>query len=155
MGRSSIIEIPPPEQRLCKKHRKPICPSSWKQRCRTNQCSECKRERAKSPEARKRREIKWEKEFIPCVKHITRRCGKSRYIHDGGRRCSSCHSKLKDGSSTPTRKRQQGKRNYKVSVERRKYFRGTMRGLKLFERSTGFNLEQVGFTRKEINAQNI
>jgi hypothetical protein len=153
MGRSSIMEIPPPEQRLCKKHGKPICPSQWRKGCRTSECAKCIREVVRSPKVRKRRASKWEKELIPCRKHSNRRCNKSAYVCSGKKVCGSCHRgpKLKDGSYRRSIKRHLRVRAYRKSINLRKYFRGRMRGLKLFERSTGFNLETVGFTRKEIN----
>jgi hypothetical protein len=44
-GRGKIIEIPPPELRLCKIHGRPITPSNWARRNRHRGCSRCDNER--------------------------------------------------------------------------------------------------------------
>jgi hypothetical protein len=150
---STNPEIPPPEKRLCRKHGKPICPIRWKRGCRTSECSKCTTERQRSPEARKRRANRWEKELIFCKRHLGRRCQKSPYAFSGKRKCASCHLRRSDGSRRLSFVRNSRVQDYKKILKRRKHFQGTLRGLKLFERSTGFNLEQVGFTRKEINEQ--
>lgn len=148
------MEIPPPEQRLCRTHGRPIAPSDWKGGHRNTKCSKCKKESRQSPAVKQRRALKWEKEFIPCNKHSDRRCQKSPYVNNAKRKCSSCGNKLKEGIYRSALKRALSKKNYKRSIELRKHLRGNLRGLKLFERSTGFNLELIGFTRKEINENN-
>jgi hypothetical protein len=141
MIESAQMDIPPPEHRLCVKHNKPITPSYWRIRCRTTGCSVCVRERQRSPEARKRREKKWQTEFIGCVKHPERRCNRSVYVSTSNRRCCSCHSRLSDGIHKPGHKRRQRKNAYKKIVRgRTHYYSNGMRGVELFNRSTGMNL---------------
>jgi len=35
------VQLPPPQERLCKKHERPICPSRWKSGHRTTGCWVC------------------------------------------------------------------------------------------------------------------
>lgn len=37
-----VLDVPPPEQRLCKKHGRPIQPSKWRHGDRTTGCARCK-----------------------------------------------------------------------------------------------------------------
>ena len=135
------MELPPPEQRLCKKHGKPIKPSQWRKRCRNSGCSWCGNERNRSPEARKRREEKWEKKLIFCANHPDRRCSKSAYVCRGRRRCGSCDHKLSSGELRPRSKRNLSKKDYKKIVAKRtKYLSNGTRGIELFNRSIGYNL---------------
>ena len=103
--RRSMMEIPPPEQRLCKKHGKPIQPSRWKYGRRTSGCTTCTNKEIRGPKARRRRAERWEKNFIPCVNHPTRRSNRCLYVYGGKRRCSTCHTYRKDGTMRPARVR--------------------------------------------------
>src|ERR1700690_2490960 len=42
-GSSSEVtsKVPPPQERLCHRHQRPICPSRWRCGCRTVGCSVC------------------------------------------------------------------------------------------------------------------
>jgi hypothetical protein len=51
-------EIPPPEQRLCKRHNKPIKPSNWVRRNRNRGCSQCDNERNRINGAAQRKQLK-------------------------------------------------------------------------------------------------
>lgn len=90
-----MIEIPPPEKRLCPKHNKPIFPSAWKRGERKQSCAECKREWARK--TRPRRKKRWEENFIVCSKHPNRRCNKARYVMDGHKMCASCIDRTSSG----------------------------------------------------------
>jgi len=148
-----MAKIPPPEKRLCRKHGKPICPSLWAKKYRTVGCAGCLRERARSPESRKRRNERWHKEFISCIRHPERRCNRSVYVSMASRKCASCHSHYVDGSPKPSYSRRRNKSSpLKQAMDRRsgyKKFRkrrnnnpfGTkLTGLQIFENVTGLNL---------------
>jgi hypothetical protein len=142
------MNIPPPEQRLCVKHGKPICPSFWKAGCRTTGCSKCTRERGRSPKARQRREEKWDNGDIRCKKHPERRAHRSFYVCCGGRKCNWCNTHRADGTSKPGRKRSNirssNKQHYRKSMILRNRFGGRIRGIKLFERATGILVSMRG-----------
>lgn len=148
------IEIPPPEKRLCKRigkdgvpHMRPIQPSSWRRGCRAFGCAKCDSESRCSPQAKKLRAKKWDKQFIACIRHPERLCHKSLYVHNGHRRCESCCHHLVDGNFTSAFRRSFSKRSLKKSLDlRTRFLIGRMRGLLLFERETGMNLETLGLT---------
>jgi hypothetical protein len=95
------MKMPPPEKRLCAKHGKPICPSMWRNRSRTTGCAKCMDMHKRSPEARERRRVKWNKEYITCARHPNDRCQQSTYVNTGQRRCSYCSHHYADGSRKP------------------------------------------------------
>jgi hypothetical protein len=132
--------VPPPEQRLCERHNKPICPSEWLRGKRTTQCASCINGRTRSPRARKRRALRWDSEDIKCINHPERRCNRCSYVIDGHRFCGSCGNRSSNGSFNPAEIRRRNKKAYKKSIERRKKFRGNLRGIELFNRSIGYNL---------------
>lgn len=140
-------DIPLPEERLCKKHKRPIIPSRWLNGSRTSGCSKCGREYARSPKARKKRAKRWETAFIACAFHSDRRCNKSCFVFAAKRRCGSCASRNKPSIGGPKRQAQRRharKRNYKKMTQNRLRGFGRMRGLELFERSTGLILPTHG-----------
>jgi hypothetical protein len=128
--------IPPPEQRLCKKHGKPIMPNQWRSRHYITGCAKCVTERIRSPKARKRRKEKWEKNFISCARHPERRCNKSRYIRDGVRRCGSCSVAKSDGTKRPAYQRHMDKNNplmresRKRCDEKRKWYQDPLKQIR-------------------------
>jgi hypothetical protein len=113
-------KIPPPKQRLCPKHGKPIRPSAWARGYRKSGCAKCSSEYSHSPEAQKRRAAKFdaalknyrkgEGNFIPCIKHPDRICNRSYYVLSGGRRCGSCRNRRIDGSKRAAYMRYEGLR---------------------------------------------
>jgi hypothetical protein len=143
-GSSSLrnSKVPPPEERLCKKHGRPITPSSWAHGCRTTECSKCITERRQSPEARERRKKKWYSELIICANHPDRRCQLSAYARSGLRRCSSCENRRADNSRSNGYKRGLNKRNYNASVRSRRsgVTSRSLTALQLFVRNTGMNI---------------
>ncbi len=103
-------KIPPPRQRLCAAHARPITPSRYRRGCRTTGCSRCSRTRARCPEAKKRRADRYDlsrytRAFVSCTKHPNRRCSRSLYVRSGSRRCRSCSCKRTDGTIRPSRRR--------------------------------------------------
>jgi len=133
-------KVPPPEQRLCRKHNRPILPSRWLNRSRTSGCARCVNERIKSPAARKRRKIKWGSRMIFCINHPDRRCSRSNYVSTGHRYCGSCNVRKSNGEHRSSHVRSVNKHNYKMSLGRRKRLVGNLRGIDLFNRSIGQNL---------------
>src|SRR2546421_444258 len=51
-----------------------------------------------------KRKKRWEKEFIPCIKHPLKKAQKYGYIIYGSRRCNWCMSHRADGVMKPARK---------------------------------------------------
>ena len=136
------MKIPSPEQRLCFKHNKPIQPSKWLEGYRYRGCFKCNQEFCTAPEVQKKRTLEWETNFISCTKHPDRRCKRSLFLHSRRRLCSSCHLRTSDGSLSNTHKRRRNQEEYKRSMKRRSVGKHStsLQGLKLFQRSTGFNL---------------
>jgi hypothetical protein len=94
--------------------------------------------------------------LIYCRRHPHRIVNRSGYVFDCHRRCGSCKSnKRADGSPRPAHARNVRKRDYAKSMELRKFYfgRSRMTAMRVFERCTGLNLEDFGFSRKEINAK--
>jgi|SRR5882672_939926 len=56
------------------------------------------RVKANHTHKRAERQEKWEKQYITCIEHVTRRCARTLYVVRGQRRCASCTSHKKDGS---------------------------------------------------------
>jgi hypothetical protein len=138
------MKIPPPHKRLCPKHDKPICPREWKLGCRASGCWKCMREQKASPKQKEIRRLKWEREFISCARHPSRRCQKSKYVLMRARRCSACNHIRTSGLMHPANSRHTNKQSYDASMRKRSRSLGnnrTLRGLKLFERSTGLKLQ--------------
>lgn len=134
--------VPPPEERMCLRHNKPICPGSWIKGCRHSECANCVRERRCSPKAKARRAQRWDSVFVVCVNHPNKQCNRSFYVRGGGRRCLSCRSRYPDGSYRAAVIRNGRKKSYSRVIKRRFHSPGngnTLRGLELFERSTGFS----------------
>jgi hypothetical protein len=129
------IIIPPPEQRLCRKHGKPIMPSQWKKRNRTTGCSSCGNGHLRSPESRNRRQIKWENIFISCIKHDDRRCNKSCYVSNGRRKCNSCRHRRADGTRTP-----HSEKNQSAETRRNRWAKKS------------FNKDPLSFIHKQMKA---
>jgi hypothetical protein len=137
------LKIPPPEERLCVKHGRPITPSAWKKGCRISECAKCIKVRTHSPEAQERRAKKWDDGDIRCINHPERRCKRSDYVYNWRRACSSCCDRKANGDRSSKYKRGLRKRNYTISArlrERGLAHGNALRGLRLFERSTGFKL---------------
>ncbi len=116
------VSVPPPEERLCETHGKPIFPSKWLNGCRKVGCVECQGTtrsktswnkynrsvkgkaadtRFRLPEAKARRAKRWEEEWIVCANHPDRRCNKSHYVYGSVRRCGHCLNHKADGSRRP------------------------------------------------------
>lgn len=71
--------------------------------------------------SRQSREKKWKETFISCIRHLDRRCNRSRYIHSGSRRCATCGSKDAQGNYFPAdRKFRQSQRRKEQQHWRRK-----------------------------------
>lgn len=131
------------ERWRCRRHTdKFVCPSRQKLGRRTD-CAQCKNDNQRSSEAKKRRAKKWEKEFIACAYHPERRCNKSVYAGFDKRRCGSCSSKNRPSEGGPKKGahvRRKTMAGYKISLKLRERGLGRLRGLALFERSTGLKL---------------
>jgi len=130
------MKIPPPEERLCRNHGRPISVSGWKSGHRTSGCAKCTNERGRSPEKQAEREAKWRKEFIGCKSHPNRRCNLSAYKRLNAKLCGSCHLRRADRTLRDSvfrchkkaneryRKSEHGKeQGYWKQVSRRKYNR--------------------------------
>jgi hypothetical protein len=99
------IKIPPPQKRLCKKHKRPITPHQWLNRHRTTQCSKCLNEKTTAPKARERRLRKYNEEDIRCINHPKQKAKRSEYVRQAERLCNWCHDHRSDNSVRPARKR--------------------------------------------------
>jgi hypothetical protein len=134
------VKIPPPEKRLCRKHGRPITPSHWIRGHKTSDCAKCTNTRIRSSETKLRRTRRWEKDFISCVLHLERRCNKSAYVGWGRRRCGSCDGRSFFGRKKPSKIRWLNRAGYAKAMQRRSRLYGRLRGIALFERSTGLKL---------------
>lgn len=147
--RNSKKPLPPPEQRLCRLHGKPIGEARWRGGSRTSGCSKCSSVPRRSQESRKRREERWKKTNIFCVRHPDRICNRCLYVHGGKRRCASCNSRRADGQRRPGQIRHYRKHSRKQSYAKsmRKRANGTIdwsrahNALKVFERSIGMTAD--------------
>jgi hypothetical protein len=84
---SSIMIVPPPEERICEKHKRPITPSQWKQGCRKAGCSRCCNEWNV-----KYRIKRVERKGLPrCRNHPKKKASRSVYLKTGKRMCMSCY----------------------------------------------------------------
>lgn len=149
-SRSKAVIVPSPEKRLCVKHNRPIMPSQWRRGHKRTGCSKCRRERMRSPATKSRRELKWQKQFIFCIRHPNRRCNRSTYVMNGMRRCGSCIVRSLNGHHKPAYERVLRKNRYNKSAERRKrngLQRNTLRGLELFGRISGFPVKSLGLVQ--------
>jgi excisionase family DNA binding protein len=93
---------------------------------------------------------------ICCIHHPDRPANRSGYVFARRRTCGSCKTNRRaDGSPRPAHARNVRKRDYAKSMELRKFYfgRSRMTAMRVFERCTGLNLEDFGFSRKEINAK--
>ena len=137
-------EVPPPEERVCKRHNKPICPSRWRNGLRNCGCSRCGTELTMSPKWKERRRKKWNTKIITCIDHPDRRCNQAEYICTGHRYCSSCKDRLQDGSYRPEVKRKWAEKEFRNIMKRRRYgsqfHHSSLRGIDLFNRIIGYNL---------------
>lgn len=139
--------IPPPEERLCKVHGKPITPSSWRNRKRNTGCSACSNAWRNSPQVRERRTLHWRNNFIACSKHPERRCNRSGYVLRRARFCSGCLNRRADGRSTQAYIRGKRKYAYKIAMRNRYYnipYPGSLQGLALITRITGLQFSSTG-----------
>jgi hypothetical protein len=81
----------PIEMPFCERHpEKRIARSNWANGFRTCGCLECQRERSRGVQAKRRRDRRWRATFIPCPKHLDRRCNRSMFVASGRKRCASC-----------------------------------------------------------------
>jgi hypothetical protein len=113
-------------------------PSLWLNGRRNGGCCECEKEyKLKN---RKKREIVFDDGDLRCMNHPERSAKRSVYVRRGRRFCSSCRHRRADGSRYPAHERGVKKRDYARSMKLRSHLRSTIRGLKLFERSTGMSL---------------
>jgi hypothetical protein len=135
------VEVPPPEERMCTRHNKPICPSKWRNGFRNSGCSRCGTEVTTSPTQQARRKRKWDSKLIFCIIHPDRRCNRSTYIKNGHRHCSSCNDRLEDNSYRPQVKQKWNKREMRRIMERRRqgsqFHHSALRGFDLFSRIVG------------------
>ncbi len=124
-------------------------------------CAGCTSDSQKNSKNRKRRAEKFDrlaytKDFIACIRHSDRLCQRSYYIRIGARRCGGCRSHLSSGKVRPGNARSIRRYKYNNMMIARKFYgsRRRMNAMQVFERSTGFNLELAGFSRKDINGKN-
>ena len=75
---------------------------------------------------------------IRCRRHPGRSANRSGFVSQGRYACGSCKTNRRaDGSSRPAHTSNVAKRNYRLSMERRKHLQGRLRGMKLWERLPG------------------
>lgn len=145
MARRKIgTNFPPPEQRLCSEHQRPICPRRWKQGYRSKGCCLCNNIRTRSVESKNRRTVKWESIFIPCIHHPDRRCNRSNYVISARRKCGSCSSTRANGEKRRSYVRNLNKTHHKRSMRSRE--RGgtgnaSLSIVQIWERCTGMTAE--------------
>src|ERR1700730_1860730 len=86
--------------------------------------------------AQQKRGDQFDKVFIACIRHPDRRVNRSGYVGYGKKLCGSCKTnRRRDGSTRPAHVRNVNKRNYKKSLNLRKYYLGgRLYGLNLFQR---------------------
>ena len=74
------------------------------------------------------RAARWDSEFIPCSKHLDRRCLRSQFVYDRRRCCSRCHHPAtKTGALLPSHRR------YDASEQGRWIQRSSPRACKIKE----------------------
>jgi len=134
--------IPPPEQRLCIKHGKPIQPFRYRAGCRMRGCADCVKETLQK--SRPHRKKKFDEGNIWCSKHPTRRATRFPYELKSLRRCNWCSRHRVDGSMKPSCKRlrikSKNESKYRRSLSLRNQLQGRLRGIHLWERLTGIKL---------------
>lgn len=104
------VLVPPPEERLCVKHGRPITVKDWLKGCRTSECALCKNIRHRCPQTRSRRAQRWDNGFVSCIIHLDRRCNRSFYVHNGNRKCGTCHTRNAEGELLHCHRLQQRER---------------------------------------------